>query len=128
MNIAPGKTEYTPEDLLTMPDGDRYELVNGVLVERHRSVESRPHSPPLPEGAATNTAPGKTEYSPEDLLTMPDGDRYELVNGVLVERHMGWLAGWIAGELFRLVGAFCDENRLGWAVPGGDAGYQGFPD
>ena len=36
--------------------------------------------------AGMSTAATKTEYIPEDLLTMPDGDRYELVHGKLVER------------------------------------------
>jgi Uma2 family endonuclease len=31
---------YTPEDLLAMPDRKKYELVDGHLVERHRSVLS----------------------------------------------------------------------------------------
>ena len=33
---------------------------------------------------------GARQYTPEDLLRMPDGDRYELVDGQLVERKMGW--------------------------------------
>lgn len=67
------------------------------------------------------------EYTPEDLLTMPDGKNFELVNGRLVERHMGLLAGWVGGELLRLLGNHCSQHRLGWIFPGGDAGYQGFP-
>ena len=31
----------------------------------------------------------KTRYTPEDLLAMPDGENYELVDGRLVERNMG---------------------------------------
>src|SRR3954453_3802771 len=42
--------------------------------------------------------------TPEDLLTMPDAVNYELVDGRLVERHMGMESsgiGWrIAGLLF----------------------------
>lgn len=67
------------------------------------------------------------QYTPEDLLTMPGGKNFELVNGRLVERCMGFLAGWIAGRLIRVLGNHCDPRRLGWVV-GGDAGYQGFPD
>ena len=29
------------------------------------------------------------QYTPEDLLTMPDGHHFDLVDGHLVERHMG---------------------------------------
>ena len=28
-------------------------------------------------------------YTPEDLLVLPDGDNFELVGGELVERNMG---------------------------------------
>jgi Uma2 family endonuclease len=74
-----------------------------------------------------NAIPTKTEYSPEDLLAMPDSDYYELVDGVLVERPVGVLSGWIAGELFRLMSNFCRAHRRGWVLQGGDVGYQGFP-
>jgi Uma2 family endonuclease len=74
-----------------------------------------------------NDVATQKEYTPEDLLAMRDADCYELVNGVLVERHMGQLAGWIGGELVRLLGNYCHQHRLGWVFPGGDAGYQGFP-
>jgi len=32
--------QYTPEDLLQMPDGDRYELVDGQLVAKTLSTWS----------------------------------------------------------------------------------------
>ena len=38
-------------------------------------------------------------YTPEDLLTMPDRKRYELVDGQLVERHMSRLSSWVGGQL-----------------------------
>jgi Uma2 family endonuclease len=69
----------------------------------------------------------KEEFSPEDLLAMPDSERFELVNGVLVERHMGLLWEWIAGRLHFHLTAFCEIHSLGWVIMGGDAGYQGFP-
>jgi Uma2 family endonuclease len=69
------------------------------------------------------------EYTPEDLLTMPGGENYELVNGRLVERHMGILACWVASELTRVLGNHCREHQLGWVfASSGDAGYQGVPD
>ena len=67
------------------------------------------------------------EYTPEDLLNMPGGENFELVNGRLVERHMGMLASWVAGELFFVLANHCGQHRLGWLLPCGDAGYQGFP-
>ena len=33
-------TMVTPEELLEMPDGDRYELIDGELVERNTGAES----------------------------------------------------------------------------------------
>ncbi len=69
------------------------------------------------------------EYTPEDLLTMPGSENFELVNGRLVERHMGILAGWVGGELIRVLGNHCREHRQGWVFGNsGDVGYQGFPD
>ncbi len=38
--VAPPARRCTPEDLLAMPDGKRYELVNGRLVERNMGAES----------------------------------------------------------------------------------------
>jgi Uma2 family endonuclease len=74
-----------------------------------------------------NAVATKTEYTPEDLLAMPDAERYELVNGVLVERHMGMEAAYVVVELVRRLGNHCHDRRLGWVLSGGDAGFQGFP-
>ena len=38
MSTITTPTRYTPQDLLTMPDGERYELVDGNLVERIMST------------------------------------------------------------------------------------------
>lgn len=69
----------------------------------------------------------KTRYTAEDLLTMPDGDRYELVGGRLVEKQMGMKAAAIAGRVFRAVDRFLDSQPIGRAFPDG-AGYQCFSD
>ncbi len=74
-----------------------------------------------------NLIPPPVEYTPEDLLTMPDGDQFELVDGRLVERSMGILAGWVSGRLFTRLSAFCEAHPLGWVFPGGDVGYLAFP-
>jgi Uma2 family endonuclease len=67
-----------------------------------------------------------TRYKPEDLLKMPDGDRYELVNGRLVEKEMGWEASEIASQLFLLLGSFVRDHQLGRIVVEGS--YQCFAD
>ncbi len=65
-------------------------------------------------------------YTPEDLLAMPDGKSYELVDGHLVERHMGAESSEIGGNLFFRLRLFCREHELGIVWPA-DNGYQCFP-
>ena len=67
-----------------------------------------------------------TSYTPEDLLTMPDGDRYELVDGRLVEHNMGAWAVHVASRLMILIGQFDRDQKLGWIFMS-DATYQAFP-
>src|SRR5262245_61280578 len=86
MNINPLQGEFTPEDLLAMPGGKDFELVNGRLVERHRTSRS-----------------------------------------VEMEDHMGILSDLIAGRLFQRLANFCDEHPLGWALLPNSGGFQGFP-
>jgi Uma2 family endonuclease len=65
-------------------------------------------------------------YTPEDLLSMPDGKNYELVDGHLVERTMSPLSSWVGGELFYHLRTFLRENPKGWAWPA-DLGYECYP-
>jgi Uma2 family endonuclease len=74
-----------------------------------------------------STAVLETRITPEELLEMPDGDNFELVDGRLVEREMGWRSSRIGGRLFRLLDVYCDQQGLGWVVPA-DASYRCFPD
>jgi Uma2 family endonuclease len=66
-------------------------------------------------------------YTPEDLLRMPDGSRFELINGQLVERNMGAEASVVAAKAIRLVGNHAGSHRLG-KVFATDCGYQIFAD
>jgi Uma2 family endonuclease len=68
----------------------------------------------------------KTVYTPEDLLAMPDGKGYELVDGQLVERKMGVKSNWVATRLVSRLDRFCEERGIGWALSS-EAGYQCFP-
>lgn len=70
-----------------------------------------------------STAAARPVVTPDDLLTMPDGERYELVDGHLVERDMGFRSSYIGFRLGRLIGNLCEEHRLGWVL-GPDCGYQ----
>jgi len=66
-------------------------------------------------------------YTPEDLLSMEGGHRYDLVNGQLVERHMGAESSRIAQLINQRIGLFADSQQRG-LVWGPDCGYQIFTD
>jgi Uma2 family endonuclease len=74
-----------------------------------------------------STVATKTDYTPEDLLTMPDGDRYELVDGQLVERNMSLWSSFVAGRIHRIIANCCEDQPHGWVLPEGTS-YQCFPD
>ena len=67
------------------------------------------------------------KYTPDDLLKMPDGDRFELVDGYLVERTGGLESRWIAGTIYRLIANSWGDRELGWLFPPG-TGFQCFGD
>ena len=66
-------------------------------------------------------------YTPEYLLTMPEGKHYELVNGELVETTTDARASWTASVLAQLLLNFVVPRRLGW-VFNAELGYQCFGD
>lgn len=63
---------------------------------------------------------------PEDLLRMPDGDHYELIDGVPVEKTMGAEADEIGLVVGSLLLNFVRQHGLG-RVYGAATGYQCFP-
>src|SRR5438128_954663 len=70
------------------------------------------------------TMPPRLE--PEDLLTIPDGDHYELIDGIPVEKPMGAESDEIAIGIGALVKHFVRAHGLG-RVYGSQRGYQCFP-
>jgi Uma2 family endonuclease len=68
-----------------------------------------------------------TLLEPDDLLRMPDGDHYELIDGVLREKPTGAEADEISLHLGMLLSVFVRANRLG-RVYGSSTGYRCFPD
>lgn len=72
----------------------------------------------------TTAAP--VAVSADDLLTMPDGDRFELVNGELEERNMSALSGWVGGEAFGRLREYSREHG-GFAF-GDGVGYRCYDD
>ena len=71
------------------------------------------------------THPKLVLMNPEDLFAMPDGDKYELVNGIPVEKRMGAESGEITTLLSALLTVFVREQRLGH-VYDGQTGFQCF--
>ncbi|MBC7852115.1 MAG: Uma2 family endonuclease [Pirellulaceae bacterium] len=65
-------------------------------------------------------------YTPHDLLTMPEGKHYELVDGRLVEEEMSLLACGVVANLIRILGNYVLENGLG-GVFSSEVGFQCFP-
>ena len=65
-------------------------------------------------------------YTPEDLLAMPDGDRYELIDGVLREAIVGEESSYIGGRIYRRLDEYLDDHDLGVAFPP-DRQFQCFP-
>jgi Uma2 family endonuclease len=74
---------------------------------------------------STAVAP-KVYYTPEDLLALPNGEGYELVDGQLVERNMGYESGWVGSRLLVRLGGFSEAHQLGDALSS-EVGYQCFP-
>src|SRR4051794_6682070 len=66
-------------------------------------------------------------YTPEDLLAMPDGKGFELVDGSLVETNVSTLSSWVGGRTYRLLASHVEAGGLGTAWPA-DNGLQCFPD
>lgn len=73
-----------------------------------------------------STTEATPRYTPADLLTMTDGDRYELVDGELVEIDMSGLSSLVANTVNRVVGNHVASSSAGY-VFGSDCGYQCFP-
>ena len=69
----------------------------------------------------------RAEWEPEDLLTMTDGDRFELVDAQLVELKKGNWGSYVAGTIHQRLRNWTETRRLGWVYLGG-ASYQCFPD
>lgn len=74
-----------------------------------------------------STVAGPVAYSPQDLLTMPDGGKYELVDGSLVELNMSYLSSYVAGQIYQRLKNHCDSHQLGWVTPEGTS-FRCFPD
>jgi Uma2 family endonuclease len=73
-----------------------------------------------------NAVATETRYTPEDLLRMADSDRYELVDGWLVEEITSPWACYVAGQVLGCLHDYRHTKPLGWVFPGGVT-YHCFP-
>ncbi len=67
------------------------------------------------------------QITPEELLELPDAINFELVDGQLVERHMGSESSEICGRIVVLIGIFLRKHKLGHLLTS-EGSYQCFPD
>ncbi len=79
----------------------------------------------LSEEVRMTLATTTTLYTPEDLLTLPDYGRFELLGGHLVERKMGATSSYVATNVLGLMWHFVRNNSLGLVFQA-DCGYQCF--
>lgn len=74
-----------------------------------------------------STLIGTPAITPEELLEMPEGEQFELVEGQLVERNMSGLSSLVASRVNRRIGNHAEANQLG-DVFDSDCGYQCYAD
>ena len=65
--------------------------------------------------------------TPDALLEMSEGDRFELVDGQLVERNSSGLSSLVGSRINGRLWSFVRERGLGMVFQS-DCGYQCFPD
>ena len=65
-------------------------------------------------------------YTPEDLLRMPDGERYELVDGHLKEPDVSVMSSWVEGEIQARLREHCRAEGLGYVLTASNM-YRCFP-
>jgi Uma2 family endonuclease len=69
----------------------------------------------------------ETIFTPDDLLRLPDSVNYELVDGKLVERHMGAESSEVAMRIGAALLWYVEQHKSGHVL-GSDTGYQCFAD
>jgi len=52
--------------------------------------------------------------TPDQFAALPNSKVFELIDGQLVERKMGNKSSWVAGQIFKHLGNYVDDNGLGW--------------
>jgi Uma2 family endonuclease len=73
-----------------------------------------------------STAALRVLYTADDLLTMSDGGRYELIRGELVKKEMSEESTTVVGWLVHLLAGFAFPRKLGLVMP--EQSFRCFPD
>jgi len=84
-------------------------------------LERPPAAPTAPRTASTD------RLTADDLERLPDGDRYELVGGELVEKPMGAMSSWVGMAVGAALCQHCQTTGQG-SVFDGECGYRLFPE
>jgi Uma2 family endonuclease len=61
--------------------------------------------------------------TPDQLAVLPDHVNFELVDGQLLERHIGNKSSWVGTRLAKLLSIYVDDQGLGW-VFASEGGYR----
>lgn len=72
------------------------------------------------------SAPVSRIWVADDLETLPDGDRYEIIDGELKERIMSFVSSEIASRIVAMLWNWARNGHPGY-VTGSDGGYSIFP-
>jgi Uma2 family endonuclease len=75
---------------------------------------------------STNLAAPPREITPDELLAMPDGEQYELVDGRLVKLNRSLLSSNVEGAVYAALHSFSSAHQLGWVFSSGNQ-YRCFP-
>lgn len=73
---------------------------------------------------STVATPSSERLTADELLTMPNEKNFELINGRLEAKKVGFESLRVSGRLFMFLAVFCDKSKLGWVLA--EAGYQCF--
>lgn len=71
------------------------------------------------------TVQANTRFTPDDLLRMEDDGLFELIDGRLVERHMGYLSSLTAGRVTNALFTHASKQQLGDVLP--EQSFRCFP-
>ena len=81
--------------------------------------------PPEAQGQAESTLAGRVDVTPEELLAMPDGEHYELVERRPRGANHEPAFSPMEAKVIRRLDGHCEKTELGWVL-GPTCGYRCF--